>query len=91
MTARGFGAFNLPFVNGLAPNGVIAGANTLDIAKVGIDSALLSGNASMVADAYSRINGELQIRDGIKADGVRPDGSFGQHEGILYNGNYGQV
>ncbi|KIK62001.1 polysaccharide lyase family 8 protein [Collybiopsis luxurians FD-317 M1] len=91
MTARGFGAFNLPFVNGLAPNGVIAGANTLDVAKVGIDSALLSGNVSMVADAYGRINGELQIRNGIKADGVRPDGSFGQHEGILYNGNYGQV
>ncbi|KAF5384577.1 hypothetical protein D9757_007500 [Collybiopsis confluens] len=91
MTARGFGAFDLPSINGLAPNGIIAGANTLDIAKVGIDSGLLSPNASMVADAYDRIHGELQIRNGVKADGVRPDGSFGQHEGLLYNGNYGQV
>lgn len=31
----------------------------------------------------------MVIQNSIKADGIRADGSFGQHAGILYNGNYG--
>ncbi|KAF7436853.1 hypothetical protein PC9H_003686 [Pleurotus ostreatus] len=68
----------------------LAGANTLDVAKVGIDQALLTSNVSLMTDAYSRVHRELVIQNAIKADGIRADGSFGQHAGILYNGNYGK-
>lgn len=47
-------------------------------------------SAILLTDAYRRIHLELSIRDSVKADGIRPDGSFGQHGGILYNGNYGK-
>ncbi|KAF8078587.1 chondroitin AC/alginate lyase [Lyophyllum atratum] len=56
----------------------------------GIDLALLTNNATLLTDAYRRIHLELSIRDSVKADGIRADGSFGQHGGILYNGNYGK-
>lgn len=59
--------------------GVLTGANTLDVAKIGIDEALLTVNASQVSDAYRRVHLELSIRDTIKADGIRPDGSFGTY------------
>ena len=60
------------------------------MAKVGIDQGLLNVNISLLTDAYRRVHEELGIRDGVEADGIRPDGSFGQHGGILYNGNYGK-
>ncbi|KAJ7875466.1 polysaccharide lyase family 8 protein [Mycena leptocephala] len=73
-------------------NGVsaITGANLLDIASIGIDQGLLLGNASTVADGYTAIHGDLVFQNAIKADGIRADGSFGQHEGLLYNGAYGK-
>ncbi|CAA7266471.1 unnamed protein product [Cyclocybe aegerita] len=86
MTLRSYGAFDR-FVNGL---GTLTGANTLDVARIGIDQALLSYNVSLLTDAYRRVHLEVQIKNGIKVDGVRADGSFGQHAGILYNGNYGK-
>ncbi|CDO71536.1 Polysaccharide Lyase Family 8 protein [Trametes cinnabarina] len=83
---RAFGTFDHN-VNGL---GYLTGANTLDVAKIGIDSGLLINNASMLTDGYSRIHKEVVIQNAVKADGIRPDGSFGQHGGIIYNGNYGK-
>ena len=74
-------------VNGL---GVATGANLLDIAKIGIDQGLLNVNVSEITDAYARIHGEVVIENTIQADGIRADGSFGQHGGVLYNGNYGK-
>lgn len=62
----------------------------MDVATIGIDGGLLQSNASLVADAYSKIHNELVIQDGIRIDGIKPDGSFGQHGGVLYNGNYGK-
>jgi hypothetical protein len=104
MTARSYGAFDRLIV-GLD---TLTGANTLDVATIGIDQALLTSNISLLTDAYRRVHLELQIWNGIKFDGIRADGSFGscnipsflfykcltkifsgQHEGILYNGNYG--
>ncbi|KAJ7594959.1 polysaccharide lyase family 8 protein, partial [Mycena floridula] len=86
MTARSYGTFdqNIP---GL---GFLTGANTLDVAKIGIDLALLTVNVSLITDAYRRVHEEITIEPAVKADGIRPDGSFGQHGGILYNGNYGK-
>ena len=74
-------------MNGL---GTLTGANLLDVARIGIDEALLNNNASQLTDAYRRIHGEALIQNNIMADGIRADGSFGQHGGVLYNGNYGK-
>jgi hypothetical protein len=68
----------------------LTGANILDVAKIGIDLALLTSNASLITEAYSRINNEVVIQPGVMVDGIKPDGSFGQHSGLLYNGNYGK-
>ena len=83
---RAFGTFGRN-VNGL---GFLTGANTLDVAKIGIDSGLLVDNATIIADGYSRIHNEVVVQNATKADGIRADGSFGQHGGIIYNGNYGK-
>jgi hypothetical protein len=60
------------------------------MSKIGVDSALLTGNASLLSDAYNRVHAEVIIEQAVKTDGIRPDGSFGQHGGLLYNGNYGK-
>ncbi|KIO26601.1 polysaccharide lyase family 8 protein [Tulasnella calospora MUT 4182] len=76
--------------------GVLTGANALDLAYVGVSTGLLKyvggmgGGAEQVADAYRRTHDELVIKTGLRQDGIQPDGSFSQHEGILYNGNYGK-
>ncbi|OBZ79152.1 Chondroitinase-AC [Grifola frondosa] len=87
ITERSYSTFGRN-INGL---GVLTGANTLDVAKVGIDQALLTWNVSLITDAYGRIHKEVVVQNVVKADGIRSDGSFGQHGGIIYNGNYGQV
>ncbi len=74
-------------MNGL---GILTGANLLDVARIGIDEGLLNSNESLLIDAYNRIHGEVIIENEIESDGIRADGSFGQHGGVLYNGNYGK-
>lgn len=74
-------------INGL---GFLTGSNTLDVASMAIDLALLTTNVSLLTDAYSRVHNEVVIQQAVKADGIRPDGSFSQHGGIIYNGNYGK-
>jgi hypothetical protein len=44
----------------------------------------------MLRDAYSRIHNDVIVENAVAADGIRPDGSFGQHGGLLYTGNYGK-
>ena len=68
----------------------LTGANILDVAKIGVDLALLTTNTSLMTEAYGRINAQIVIEPGIMVDGIKPDGSFGQHSGLLYNGNYGK-
>ncbi|KAF8061711.1 polysaccharide lyase family 8 protein [Lyophyllum atratum] len=68
----------------------LTGANTLDVSRIGMDQALITNNTDLLADAYRRSHEELQIFNGVKADGIRADGAFGQHDGMLYNGNYGK-
>ncbi|KAJ8522567.1 hypothetical protein ONZ45_g913 [Pleurotus djamor] len=86
MTNRAFNTFTTG-INGVS---AITGANALDIASIGIDLALFTNNAALLSDALNRVNAEVVFQNGIKADGIRSDGSFGQHAGILYNGNYGK-
>lgn len=80
---RAYGVFDHGFP-------LIVGANTLDISKGAIDSGLLISNITMLNDAYDRVHREVSIQKQPKADGIRPDGSFGHHAGLLYNGNYGK-
>ncbi|KAF7307058.1 Polysaccharide lyase family 8 protein [Mycena indigotica] len=86
ITARAYQAFVVP-AHGV---GTLTGANLLDVAKIGVDLGLLTTNVSLIQDAYSRVHNELVIKLPTRADGIRPDGSFSQHNGILYNGNYGK-
>lgn len=83
MTRRAYGTFQSGF-------DALTGANTLDVARIGIDLALLTDDPSLLADAYNRVHGQLKIQDGVKVDGIQSDGSFGQHRGLMYNGNYGK-
>ncbi|KAH8102633.1 polysaccharide lyase family 8 protein [Cristinia sonorae] len=86
ISGRTYGTFGHS-VHGL---GIATGANLLDIAKIGIDQGLRNLNTSIITDAYNRIHNEVLIENELKADGIRADGSFGQHGGLIYNGNYGK-
>ncbi|KAJ6524244.1 polysaccharide lyase family 8 protein [Mycena vulgaris] len=86
MTSRAFNTLQTG-INGVA---AITGANLLDIASIGIDQGLRLGDSSTVAAGYAAAHGDLVFQNGIMADGIRPDGSFGQHTGLLYNGAYGK-
>ncbi|KAJ6519860.1 polysaccharide lyase family 8 protein [Mycena sanguinolenta] len=85
ITGRAYNTFIVP----AKQVGVLTGANALDVAKIGIDLALLTVNVSLLTDAYSRVHSQMVLTTPNRADGIRPDGSFGQHTGIIYNGNYG--
>ncbi len=71
---------------GGVPGGKLTGSNTLDVASVGISQGLLQGDESILTAAYMHIHNEFQVQTALKADGIRPDGSFGQHLGVLYDG-----
>ena len=86
MTGRSYATFTTG-INGVSS---ITGANLQDIASIGIDEGLLTLNVTLVADAFSLVHADAVIQNATKADGIRADGSFGQHSGIIYNGNYGK-
>lgn len=83
---RAYGTFQTGIVGG-AP---VTGANTLDIATIGIDNALLTSNTTLLSDAFSRVHSEVVVQPKLRTDGIKADGSFAQHGGIIYNGNYGK-
>ncbi|OBZ79153.1 Chondroitinase-AC [Grifola frondosa] len=58
--------------------------------ETGINGGLLTINATLLADAFGRVHADAVVQNATKADGIRADGSFGQHTGIVYNGNYGK-
>ncbi|KAG8851222.1 hypothetical protein FRB96_009425 [Tulasnella sp. 330] len=77
-----------------------AGANIMDIASIGVNVGLLryfggdTTGLDVISTAYDFVHNEVIIQPDFMADGIRPDGSFGQHVGVLYNGestsrNYG--
>ena len=63
--------------------GFITGANTLNVTGISLDYGLLNDNTSIITDAYRRLHDglhdEVFIEDALRADGIRRDGSFGQH------------
>ncbi|CAE6405220.1 unnamed protein product [Rhizoctonia solani] len=76
------------------PPGFVSGANIIDMATIGISAGLLennrTGNASRIMDAYERVHNETVVHEKDFVDGIKPDGSFQQHIGIIYDGNYGK-
>ncbi|KAF8748415.1 Polysaccharide lyase family 8, N terminal alpha-helical domain [Rhizoctonia solani] len=72
--------------------GYLSGANVMDIAVIGIMAALLendrSGNATRIADAYGRVHSQTLVQSEDRVDGIKPDGSFQQHGGLIYDGAY---
>ncbi|VDC01511.1 unnamed protein product [Peniophora sp. CBMAI 1063] len=83
--SRGYGEF----FNTVSP-GHSSGSNGLLLAAIGVDLGLLTGNTTTMAEAFNHVDIQLVPVPDIKADGIKPDGSFGQHLGLLYNGNYGK-
>jgi hypothetical protein len=55
-----------------------------------ISLGLYSNNVSIVQDAFQRAMAVIAFSDEPVADGIHRDGSFLQHDGILYSGNYGK-
>ncbi|KAF8198911.1 polysaccharide lyase family 8 protein [Pholiota molesta] len=76
ITGRTYGTFDQS-INGL---GTLTGANALDVAKIGIDQALLTYNVSLITDAYRRMTVSEPMDPLVR-----------QHDGMLYNGNYGNT
>ncbi|KAG9128576.1 hypothetical protein FRC07_000009 [Ceratobasidium sp. 392] len=76
------------------PPGYVSGANIIDMASVGVSAGLLEnnrkGNTTRVMDAYQRVHDEITIHPEDRVDGIKPDGSFQQHAGVIYDGNYGK-
>jgi hypothetical protein len=68
----------------------MTGANALDVASIGVDLGLRTGNTTLLADVYSRAHQELVIKNSVMSDGIRADGSYAQHQGLLYQGGYGK-
>jgi len=73
MTSRSFSVFG-------TGESFLAGANILDIASIGVAAGILSGNTTKVGLAFEHINAEIVVHPEPKVDGIKPDGSFSQHE-----------
>jgi hypothetical protein len=60
------------------------------MSKIGIDYALRVFNVTLIGESYERVHTQMIVQPGVMVDGIKPDGSFAQHGGLLYNGNYGK-
>ncbi|KAG6842755.1 hypothetical protein H0H93_003587, partial [Arthromyces matolae] len=56
--------------------GGMTGANALDVSRIAMDFALLTGDVDLLSDAYDRSHKELIIVNAVRADGIRSDGAF---------------
>lgn len=70
--------------------GYLTGANALGVAEIALDAGLLTNDVVLVETAFAKAHDGLQISTHNGGDGILRDGSFNQHDGVLYNGNYGK-
>lgn len=87
MATRAWGMFG-KFIYGL---GYLTGANTLDVSSTYINAGIVMANSTgdaLIDAGFAKIHSEVVIQPALKADGIRPDGTFGQHIGVLYNGKW---
>lgn len=66
------------------------GANLLDISSIGISMGLLDDDPVLLQTALNDFYGGVFINPVTAGDGIQSDGSFMQHAGLLYSGNYGK-
>ncbi|ELR12955.1 polysaccharide lyase, partial [Acanthamoeba castellanii str. Neff] len=66
------------------------GANTLWLAQGAVWDSLLRNDQTKVAAAYGASEREARYSPGSE-DGIKRDGSFLQHSGVLYTGGYGSA
>ncbi|KAI9478565.1 MAG: galactose mutarotase-like domain-containing protein [Benjaminiella poitrasii] len=77
-------------VGSIRPVSKWTGANLLDVSSVGFSLGLLTDNVTAVQSALEYFYGGVEISPTVAGDGIQADGSFMQHAGLLYNGNYGK-
>ncbi|KJZ78676.1 hypothetical protein HIM_02067 [Hirsutella minnesotensis 3608] len=68
----------------------MTGSNAVLVMQNSICLALYTNNATLLRDAFSRAMRTMTFSDRTMEDGIHRDGSFLQHSGLLYNGNYGK-
>ncbi|KAL0080319.1 polysaccharide lyase family 8 protein [Phycomyces blakesleeanus] len=69
--------------------GYMTGSNMLDVSSIGMAEALLTNNLTLMTRALDYFYKQLSITPSNQ-DGIKQDGSFLQHFGQLYTGNYGK-
>ncbi|CAO3671030.1 unnamed protein product [Umbelopsis ramanniana] len=65
-------------------------ANLIDVSLGSVYYGLISRNTSILSKTFSSGNSALQVTNG-QLDGIKVDGSFFQHGGLLASGSYGAV
>ncbi|KAH6609841.1 polysaccharide lyase family 8 [Trichoderma cornu-damae] len=70
--------------------GRMTGANMVLVMQNSVTLALFTDNRTILADSMSRAMSVMTFVDTAGVDGIHRDGSFLQHNGLLYNGNYGK-
>ncbi|KAK2606010.1 hypothetical protein QQS21_003527 [Conoideocrella luteorostrata] len=70
--------------------GRMTGANAVLVMQNSASLALYTNNAAMLQDVFTRAMSVITFADKPMEDGIHRDGTFLQHAGILYNGNYGK-
>ena len=48
----------------------------------------MSINVTQLTDAFSRVHQEVTVKDAVRADGIRPDGTFGESRANLLRSNH---
>lgn len=70
--------------------GSLTGANMVQLMQNSASLALFANDTAILSDALTRAFGATLFADTPGDDGIHRDGSFLQHVGIVYNGNYGK-
>ncbi|OAA38183.1 polysaccharide lyase family 8 protein [Beauveria brongniartii RCEF 3172] len=70
--------------------GTLTAANIVLVLQSAVSLGLFTNNVTIVESAMKRTFSVMTFSDEAMQDGIHRDGSFLQHDGILYNGNYGK-
>ncbi|KAM3461767.1 hypothetical protein NHJ6243_004701 [Beauveria neobassiana] len=70
--------------------GNLTAANIVLVLQSAVSLGLFTNNVTIVESAMKRAFSVMTFSDEAMQDGIHRDGSFLQHDGILYNGNYGK-
>ncbi|KAF3070004.1 Chondroitinase-AC [Trichoderma lentiforme] len=70
--------------------GRMTGANMVLVMQNSVTLALFTDNSTILSDAMIRAMSVMTFVDTPGDDGIHRDGTFLQHDGLLYNGNYGK-